>query len=130
MIVSTLQAQDENQLYEAIKSSNTSLIKTIISDGYNLNLRDQYGQLPIHHAVRFAVKTGDTSIINLLIENGADINAENIQGESPIVMSYINPKVVDFFINSGADINVENSFGTTPLHWAVLKQEKAFVDNR
>uniref|UniRef100_A0A7N0T0S5 FYVE-type domain-containing protein n=1 Tax=Kalanchoe fedtschenkoi TaxID=63787 RepID=A0A7N0T0S5_KALFE len=65
---------------EAIKNSDTSAIRKLLSQGVDANYRDKQGFSLLHLAALF----NQTEIAFILIDNGARLDSKNAQGETPL----------------------------------------------
>lgn len=59
------------------------ILRELIKRGANLNIKDDLGWTPLHHAVNMGNKI-IFDIIKTLVENGADKNIKNLDGKLPI----------------------------------------------
>ncbi|EKD23487.1 MAG: ankyrin repeat protein [uncultured bacterium] len=59
------------------------ILRELIKRGANLNIKDDLGWTPLHHAVNMG-NTIIFDIIQTLVENGADKNIKNLDGKLPI----------------------------------------------
>ncbi|KAI6656620.1 Caseinolytic peptidase B protein-like [Oopsacas minuta] len=65
--------KDQNALFTAILNRNTAAVKSLLSQGADVNTRHKYGWTPLHAAVA----TGSVELVRLLLKSGADINAQD-----------------------------------------------------
>ena len=70
-----------DSLLQAAIANNIAAIRCLIESGADVNVKDKYGQTPLHWA---AVRKDATDVAALLIENGADVNAKNYNGWTPM----------------------------------------------
>ena len=54
-------------LYEAIKNNDIELVKLLLIQGVDINIRDNYGETPLFKAAQ----NGKTEIVKLLLDKGA-----------------------------------------------------------
>lgn len=59
------------------------MVKSLIGDGTDVNVRYDDGETPLH----LAVNKGNAELALVLIEHGADLNAVNKQGETPLFLA-------------------------------------------
>ncbi|MFC2156852.1 ankyrin repeat domain-containing protein [Acidobacteriota bacterium] len=114
------QAQD---IFDAVKNENTPKVKALIDkDASQLNIKDEAGNTPLHHAVII----GSTSIIEFLLSKGADIDAQNTRLNTPIHDAIQNKKenISALLIERGADLSKTNINEQTPLHKAASLNQK------
>ncbi|KAI9697547.1 MAG: hypothetical protein M1820_007746 [Bogoriella megaspora] len=124
MLIYKVSAKDETEdslLHEASRIGSEAVMRILINNGADINLRNRGGDTPLHEASR----TGYEIAVRLLIDSGANVDSRNRNGESPLYVASRKgeEKVVRLLIDSGADVNSRSSTGTrlegTPLHAAV-----------
>ena len=86
-----------------------------VTEGRDINARDDHGSTPLHHAIEFnALRLAD-----LLLASGADPDIANHQGASPLHRAAdYGPERVQPLLDAGADIDLRDGSGATPLHAA------------
>ena len=102
------------QLHRAIRAGDTQRIRALISNGSDVNAKDEYGETPLHR-----VASGDRSdLAKILLANGADANSKDDLGNTPLHKSASSAAsgVAELLISVGADVNAKNKGGRTPLH--------------
>jgi ankyrin repeat protein len=131
-IVDTLQAVDENMLYELAQGINlrlpthllalnnyTKALELLLPYVYDINQFD-FGQ---QTALLYAILSDNLSSVSILIENGADVNLRKSElYYTPIIAATImnNLEIVKILIDNGADVNSQISSGLSALHYAAL----------
>ena len=60
---------------------DADVIKFLIDSGADVNVKDQFGWFPLHHAASLAIL--DVEILKYLIEKGADVNVLDDDGKTP-----------------------------------------------
>lgn len=115
---STLSEMDM-RLFRAIIEGKTDVVKALIRNGADVNIKSEFGWTPLHAATSTFEKVGVT-IIKLLIFNGADMNAKDYLGHAPLHYAVLDGDVelIQFLVSNGADVNTEDEFGGTPLDFA------------
>lgn len=107
-------------LAAATSSSLTKEIKSLISQGANVNCTNQWGMTPLMLAAQYNTHV---TVLKALISAGADINAVEPKYRSNALHLAANhssnAKVIDVLIQHGADVNARNYLGETPLIMAV-----------
>lgn len=66
-------------LHRAASDNNVSMIDFLLEHKANPNMKDSYGETPLHDAARESPEG-----VKHLLQMGADVNAENKQGETPL----------------------------------------------
>jgi ankyrin repeat protein len=102
--------------YALIKASgngHNEVVKTLKSEGADVNVEDTYGNFPLLLAVRF----NRIEVVKALIDLGADINKNNRHGEFPLLLAarFNRIEVVKALIDLGADINQIAPYGEYPI---------------
>ena len=105
------------------------VVKTALSQGFNLNERNLKGDTALAVASEFK----HVEIVNLLLENGADPNAVGTRsGYTPLHYGFKSLKVAQLLIDHGADLTmgVEGPIngGWTALHFATWQKSQDIVE--
>ena len=77
-----------------------------MDEGGNVNLQDEPGMTPLHHAVNGNWDGTNFDTINLLINRGADVNAIDDTHHTPLHMAS-NEEIAELLINNGANVNAK-----------------------
>lgn len=64
--------------------SDMEIIRTLIDQGADVNLRDAYGRGPLAAVLFRFSHTADMSVAEFLLKQGADVNAEDLRGQTPL----------------------------------------------
>ena len=60
-------------------------VEILLENGIKVNLKDDYGNTPLHSITLDSYEPEKTSkILNLLLKHGADLNARNEQNKTPL----------------------------------------------
>ncbi|KAL8935901.1 MAG: hypothetical protein Q9216_005200 [Gyalolechia sp. 2 TL-2023] len=105
-------SRKETPLILAIKGSHFPVAERLLrNDSSLVNLEDERGQQPIHHAVR----GGSLEIFNLLMSNGGKVSGENSFGWHPlhIATAYGYSALVERLLQYGA--NIEEKLGSSSI---------------
>lgn len=92
-------------LHTAAAGNFVELTKFLISAGVDLNIRDVYGNTPLHLAAKF-IESVD--VLCVLLEAGADIEARDYLGWTPLYEAAYHGHLsqIDFLLKYGANPNV------------------------
>lgn len=104
----------ENSLFEAIQQQNVDLIRTILSNGVDINARSRTGSTPLIKAAA----DNQPEIIQLLIDSGANVNESNRSGYSALTRAAGNGylEIVEILLAHNASPDPQpNRAITTPL---------------
>ncbi len=99
---------EKSSLFWAAEHQDIAQIKKLLDAGEDPNVRDQFGQTPLHRPVdseidgewqdQSSLEELDFEVSKLLYERGASINVRNNSGESPLDwVSQYDPEAVVVF---------------------------------
>ena len=98
-----------------VNSGDIEKVKEFLNEGGNVNLQDEPGMTPLHHAANTDWKGSNYEMIKFLINRGADVNAIDDTQHTPLHLSS-NATVAGLLIDAGADVNAKTkSDGKTLL---------------
>ncbi|MGD8787012.1 MAG: ankyrin repeat domain-containing protein, partial [Phycisphaerales bacterium] len=91
-------------LRQAVVMGNADQVRSLLSEGADINARDRIGGTPLHTAVQ----NRNLELIELLLDEGADIDARNNSGQTPLhlAVNYSRQNIAELLIEKGADINI------------------------
>ena len=114
---------EEGALFRAIRADRIERVCSLISNGADVNLKNDVHCTPLH----YASENGRLMIAELLIANGADVNAKTKNHITPLHMAVRHGcyNVVDLLIEKGADIDAKTRKGQTALDYA---SDAGYVD--
>ncbi|MBN1974174.1 MAG: ankyrin repeat domain-containing protein [Sedimentisphaerales bacterium] len=100
-------------LFSAVSSGNIDEIKRLISEGANLEARDDGD----YTALIRAVPRNQKEIIEFLLDKGADIEAKQEHGATALACAAYagNTEMAEFLIEHGANIEAMTLYGESPL---------------
>ncbi|WP_291490181.1 ankyrin repeat domain-containing protein, partial [Desulfurella sp.] len=87
-------------LFKAVSNSNATLVKKILAQGINPNVKDKNGSTPLMYAAYY----GNLEICKILIAHGADVNARSVVGGTALgaAKESGNQSVYNFLLQHGA----------------------------
>ena len=107
----------ETQLFDAIYNGNFQEVSALVQKGVNLDCKNDYGQMPPHHAAIY----GKETIVELLLEKGAKIDEKDSKEMTPLQIAVFNKEILvtKVLLKHGSDVEVKGHFGYSPLHIAI-----------
>ena len=99
------------------KRAGISLVSKCI-DTHGVNVRDEWGNSPLHHALKGRHAPNIIAIVNA----GAQVNSVNDLGETSMhfAANYsLTTDTIDLLLLNGGNVSLQDDFGRTPLHIAV-----------
>jgi len=110
--------QDEAKMLGDVSSGEIEVVKEFLDQGGNVNLQDEPGMTPLHHAVNSDWKGKNFEMIKFLIDRGADAKAIDDTHHTPLHLAS-NKETAELLMDAGADVNAKTQrTGETPLYAA------------
>ena len=110
-------------LIEAAANGHLDVVKLLIENGADVNLKGEAWYGPLHAAA----SKGHIEVVKILLENGADVNI--FQQNKPLHNAAMNGhiEVAEILLAHGADINAKGTDEAAPLHTAASNNQLAMV---
>eukprot|EP00057_Strongylocentrotus_purpuratus_P015053 XP_011669527.1 PREDICTED: serine/threonine-protein phosphatase 6 regulatory ankyrin repeat subunit B-like [Strongylocentrotus purpuratus] len=107
----------KSPLHIATQYDHVDIVHFLVSNGYDVNKRNECGKSPLHAACY----NGNMDIVKVLIHHNANVNEQDHDGWSPLnaAAQEGHQDIVDYLALNGADMHVRDIDGLTPLHAAV-----------
>lgn len=99
----------------AAHENSTEIVKSILENGVDVNIRGDFGYTPLEDAVH--QYKNNIESIEVLIQHGANVNFRDNIGRTPL-MSVWSLEVAKYLIEQGADVNAEDNEGHNVLWYA------------
>jgi hypothetical protein len=114
-------SREQNWIRQRIEA-----IQSLLAKGADVNVKDQYGDTPLHYAAQH----GKADMCKLLIAHGSNINDKNRNSETPLHYATLwgNTKAVELLLEHGAAVNKKTSQGQTPLQIAIQMNYQGLAD--
>ncbi len=114
-IDSVFLGRSESKFLGDVGRGDTQAVKAYLDKGGNVNLQDEPGMTPLHHAVNGNWNGTNFDTIKLLIDKGANVNAIDDTHHTPLHMCN-NKEIAELLIDKGANVNAKTRrSGVTPL---------------
>ncbi len=96
--------RNEARLLGHVSAGNLAAVKKFLDQGGNVNLQDEPGMTPLHHAANDDWKGSHLEMIKLLIDRGANVKATDDTHHTPLHLAS-NKETAELLIAAGADVN-------------------------
>jgi ankyrin repeat protein len=121
-----LNDQGQSLLHSAAKNINIGLAKTLLCDGFDVNLIDSEGRTPIH----MAIKARDLNMVIFLFTNRALLKPVKKLWTPkmkfiPVIheaIDYDDPAILSYLIRNGAELNAQDPSGMNAISLAVKRK--------
>ena len=117
----------ELSIHKAAEAGNIEAVKKHLTDGANVNAKDEDSKTPLLHAA----VDGHKDVVELLIAKGADIELRcTTCGGTALghAASGGHKEIIELLIEKGADVNAKSKGETTPLHSAAMHDHKEIAE--
>ena len=98
--------RSQSKFLDDVKRGDTKAVKAYLDKGGNVNLQDEPGMTPLHHAVNGNWNGTNRETIKLLIDRGADVNAIDDTHHTPLHLAG-NEEITELLIDTGANVNAK-----------------------
>ena len=118
--------QPEKSIDQAVVDGDLARVKTLISEGADINSKNRMGWTLLHTAIR----NSRTEIVTLLIEKGADVKAKDNRGRTTLHFAVESGQkdIVELIIAKGVEINVMDGRADNALSLAKKGNNKEIID--
>ena len=89
-----------------VSRGDIQAVEEYLDKGGNVNLQDEPGMTPLHHAVNDDWKGSHFKMVKLLIERGANVNAIDDTHHTPLHWAS-NKETAELLIDAGANVNAK-----------------------
>ena len=96
----------ESNMLGDVSAGNIVTVKKFLDKGGNVNLQDEPGMTPLHHAVNSDWKGKNFEMVKLLIDRGANVKAIDDTHHTPLHLAS-NKETAELLIDAGADVNAK-----------------------
>ena len=112
-------------IYDAATEGNIEVVKQHLTAGTDVNVKDRFGETPLH----VAALGGHKEVVQLLITNGADVNVSTLRFTPlHLAIGRGHKEIVELLIAKGADVNTQDDDDKTPLDWAIKHKRTEIAD--
>ncbi|RBQ31922.1 hypothetical protein CRU92_03915 [Arcobacter sp. FW59] len=107
------QETGESLLHLAIKNGSLSMIRKLLDMGYDINIKDKYGNTPIYYAF---MNNNNLSLIKELVSNGADLYEDYYHEKKDDVLNVAlrnnpNEELVNYLKENGLNFSKKHLLG-------------------
>ena len=96
----------ESKMLGEVSAGNIVTVIKFLDKGGNVNLQDEPGMTPLHHAVNSDWKGKNFKMVKLLIDRGANVNAIDDTHHTPLHWAS-NKETAELLIDAGANVNAK-----------------------
>lgn len=96
----------ESSFLGDVSAGDIAAVTKFLDQGGNVNLQDEPGMTPLHHAVNEDWKGSHLEMIKLLIDRGANVKAIDDTHHTPLHLAS-NKETAQLLIDAGADVNAK-----------------------
>jgi ankyrin repeat protein len=120
-----IDAFGRSPLHIACSEALYDIIKLLLNNDADVDLKDNWGQTPLS----WAAVGGHKAVVRLLLDRSADVESKDIYGRTPLSWATKrgHEAVVKLLLDKGADINLKGEDGWTPLLRAAGRGHEAVV---
>ena len=113
-------------LHDAAASGDVQELKTLISHGVDVNIRERDVSASLHRAAQH----GHMQLVEILLAEGADIDVGDYMSATPLHYAVEKgyKEIAELLLANGADINAKGYNGDTPLHYAAENGRKEVTE--
>lgn len=106
----------EAPLHRAARNGQLLVVRFLLENNADVNVRDSQGSTPLG----VAVNSGNKSMVELLLEHGADVGAQDSQQRTPLHVAAQRGfnAITEVLLAHGADVNTRGGLDVTPLQVA------------
>lgn len=106
-------------LLNAVTKNRLVMAKILISEGANVNFKDQFGK----SALILATNEGNEELVKILLDQNADVNVSNTGGWTPLMLAswYNFEGIVKLILSKDLDVNIKGNRGQAALMYAVSR---------
>ncbi len=109
---------EKERIHEAAQNGDLELVRSLISEGADVNYLDELGKAPLH----YAAESEHLEIVRALLQNGAEVDAHDSSqaGNTALreVASNCSYQMAELLIKHGADPTIPGWMQITALHKA------------
>ncbi len=108
-------------LISAIQTDDTTLVKSLIEGGFDVNSVDSYNRTALYEAIL----VGSIDIVEVLCFANTNINHQDKYGKTPLHFASIHNQfeIARLLITYNADVNIKDNNGNTPIFDAVFNSQ-------
>ena len=107
-------------LHTSAAYGRTRVVKLLLENGANVNIRNEGGETPLHYATGH----GHINVMKVLLENGANVSEKGTGCGTPLQWAAGSGRIKEakLLLAYDADVNQKGTSGYTALHTAVASR--------
>ncbi len=107
-------------MHLAASRGHLGILKYLLEQEADPNLRNNPGSTPLHEAVR----ANELEAVQILIDAGGEVNATDYNQNTPLHTA-LSPgaelAIAEYLLQEGAEADAKNHYGNTPLHLTIMR---------
>ncbi|MCJ1462090.1 hypothetical protein MMC07_000690 [Pseudocyphellaria aurata] len=119
--------RNNTKFCKAVQSEGETKIRELLEKGVDINMRDEHGMTPLHHAVC----SNSVNIVRLLLREGADILMRDQSRRTALHMAVEKEdhreSMAQLLLDNGSEINSKDTRRRTELHLATRSGDEKVV---
>jgi ankyrin repeat protein len=117
--------QGRTRLHHAVIDGTVDDVRTILSSGASIDIRDNFNDQPLHLALGRTSYQGQ--IAKLLLDFGASPDTRGKNGKTPLQLSLASRDTLEILLKAHPDLSASDLLGNTVLHDAALNIDKTLA---
>ena len=125
--IKTFENFNKQDMFTYIENNDIKSVKNYINSGYDLNIKDEHGRIPLI----YAVYANNVEIVQILLDSGVNIDMRDNHGCTALINAVINTseiEIIKLLLNAGADIDKQDNNGYTALIYAAYDNNRNVIE--
>jgi ankyrin repeat protein len=117
--------QGRTRLHRAVIDGSVEEVRTLLSSGASVDVRDNSNDQPLHLALRRS--SNPEPIAKLLLDFGASPDTRGKNGKTPLQLSLVSISTLQILLKAHPDLSASDLLGNTVLHDAAFDIGKTYT---